>query len=94
MTDHAITNDLLRALVQTMPPVFDSHALIVRAMHTYPQLYTMDLYSFVASDDPIQQLHASIAKRLLSIDIIEPTRKVPSPNVRGQVSENQEWRRK
>ncbi|MCE9573528.1 MAG: hypothetical protein K8W52_10255 [Deltaproteobacteria bacterium] len=94
MKDYAITKDLLRELVQTMPPVFDSHALIIQAMQRHPQLYTMDLYSFVASDDPIQQLHASIGQRLLGIDTIEPTRRVPSQNVRGQTSENQEWRRK
>jgi hypothetical protein len=77
-----------------MPNVFDSHALIQRIMRQHPQQYTMDLFSFVSSPDPIQSLHASIGQRLLSIDTIKPTQKVASMNVRGQETDNQEWHRK
>lgn len=97
MRDYAVTNDMIRTLILEMPePAFDSHALIQHIMRRYPQQYTMDLYSFVAKDDPIQSLHASIGQRLLGVDVIEKadTDKVPSANVRGNVNDNQRWRRK
>ena len=93
--NYAITNEMLRGLILEMPSAtFDSHALIFRAMQQYPQQYTMDLYSFVASPDPILSLHASIGQRLLGIDAIEPTQKIKTHNVRGEKTENQEWSRK
>lgn len=92
---HAITNEILRSVSLELEEVFDSHALICAVMRQYPREYTTDLYGFVSSADPIQSLHASIGQRLLGIDSIEATaRKVPSLNVRGQVTDNQEWRRK
>lgn len=93
--NYSITNDMIRGLIREMPNgVFDSHALIFRAMQQYPQQFTRDLFLFVDCDDPIQQHNASFAKRLLGIDEIEPTEKVPSMNVRGETTENQQWRRK
>lgn len=92
---YAVTNEMIRALIQEMPePVFDSHALIFRVMQQYPQEYTRDSYAFVESPDPIRQHHASFGQRLLGIDSIVPTVKKKTMNVRGEQTENQEWRRK
>lgn len=93
--NYSVTNELIRGLIREMPDaVFDSHALIFRAMQQYPQEFTRDLYLFIGSDDPIQQHNAAFGKRLLGIDSIEPTRRVPSMNMRGETTDNQEWRRK
>ena len=94
MKEYAVTNEMIRDLIQQLPNVFDSHDVIERIMQKHPQQYTMDLFSFVAKDDPIHSLHASIGQRLLGFDSIEKTEKVPSTNVRGNDTDNQEWRRK
>jgi hypothetical protein len=97
MKDYAVTNDMIRELIEQLPiDDFDSHDVIQHIMRRYPQQYTMDLYSFVAKDDPIHRLHASIGQRLLAIELIEKADadKTPSPNVRGNDNNNQKWRRK
>jgi hypothetical protein len=60
-------------------------------MQSNPREYTIDLYAYVDADDPIQQLHAAIGKRLSGLGTLRKTCKVNSPNVRGDATENQEW---
>jgi hypothetical protein len=93
--NYAITNTMLQELIDRLPRVFDSHALIFLTMQVYPQEFTRDLYLYVDAVDPILQHNAAFARRLHSIDSIEATdRKVPSLNCRGETNENQEWRRR
>jgi hypothetical protein len=88
-----LTNAVLADSVQAMQPVFDSHALICDLMSRYPQEYVRELHARVHLADPIKATHADIGQALLSVPGIAPTRKVDSLNVRGRVSENQEWRK-
>jgi hypothetical protein len=48
-------------------------------------------YANVGNPDPIRETHRQIGIALLGVPGIPPTRKVNSPNVRGPVTENQEW---
>jgi hypothetical protein len=94
---HSITDDILRTVTFDLGEKvdrFDSHAVIFAIMRQFPREYATDLYGFVSSPDPILSLHASLGKRLLGLETLTPTEKVKSMNVRGEETENQQWRRK
>ncbi|MEO8842498.1 MAG: hypothetical protein ABI704_13070 [Kofleriaceae bacterium] len=97
--NYAVTNDIIRELIREMPDsIFDSHALIFRIMQRYPREYTRDanavLENTAPGTDPITQHHATLGTRFSGIETIAATpRKVSSMNVRGQNTDNQEWRR-
>jgi hypothetical protein len=89
-----ISDVMLAEIVNALPPVFDSHAVIREMMRRYPQQYTTDLFGHVENKDPILSFHSTIGVRLTRFEDIERTRRISSDNVRGQKTENQEWRRK
>lgn len=89
-----ITLPMLVDAVAAQGAVFDSHAIIRWLMTNYPQEYVRDLFECVASDDPIQTAHAQFGLALHEVPGIRPDSKVKSMNVRGQVTENQQWRKK
>ncbi len=91
---HSIRDEVLRSITSELGEEFDSHDVIFSIMRQHPREYVTDLYGFVSSPDPILSLHASIGKRLLGLDTLTPTKKVKSRNVRGEETENQQWRRK
>ncbi|MBK7078173.1 MAG: hypothetical protein IPH44_38500 [Myxococcales bacterium] len=91
---HSITDDILRAVVAELGEEFDSHDVIFSIMRRHPREYATDLYGLVESDDPILSLHASLGRRLLGLDELTPTKRIKSMNVRGEETENQQWRRK
>jgi hypothetical protein len=89
-----LTNAILAAAVTSIPEtVFDSHAVIQVLLTHYPKEYARELYACVDEDDPIQGLHAEIGMNLHDVPGIAPTRKVPSLNIRGRATSNQEWRK-
>jgi hypothetical protein len=91
----AVTNEILSESINRMKePKFDSHAIIRDVMTNHPKEYTKGLYGHVGTDDPIQTFHARIGSSLAGFPSIEKTEKVLSLNVRGQVTENQEWKKK
>ncbi len=89
-----ITDEILRAAIERMPPTFDSHGFLQELMTIEPHAYVKELASKLHTKDPILQTHADIASRLLKFPNIEKTSKVPSDNVRGRPTLNQEWRKK
>lgn len=88
-----LTDEVLQAAITKLPPTFDTHAVIREMMKLEPRLYAEDLVAAPGAD-PILALHASIGSRLARFDKLEKTRKVYSPNVRGEDTENQEWAKK
>jgi hypothetical protein len=60
-------------------------------MTTYPQEYVREEFANVGKLDPIRETHRQIGIALLVVPGIRPTQRVNSPNVRGPVTENQEW---
>ncbi|MEP6652250.1 MAG: hypothetical protein ABJA82_02765 [Myxococcales bacterium] len=91
----AVTDEILSASLDRMKEAtFDSHAVIRDLMTYHPQEYVTDLASQVASKDPILTYHAGLGSRLANWPSIERTTKVMSVNVRGQVTENQGWKKK
>ena len=88
-----VTDQILSAAIESLPPTFDTHAVIREVMTRSPREYADDLGATPGSD-PILTLHASIGSRLAAFDTIAKTRKVSSTNVRGQDTENQEWKKK
>jgi hypothetical protein len=93
-TNNALTDEILNEAIEDMTaPTFDSHCVIRQLMKRHPREYATDLH-VTAGQDPILTLHATIGSRLSSFEMIEKTRKVKSMNVRGEETENQEWRRK
>lgn len=91
-TTNSLTDQMISQSIERMDQTFDSHALIRDLMRNWPRAYATDLDASIG-DDPIRVLHSAIGTRLLSFDTIVKTRKVDSPNVRGETTENQEWRK-
>jgi len=92
--NHFLTDAMLEASIQRMDEDFDSHAVITDLMTHSSQDYVRDLYAHVDHSDPILAHHAVLGTRLGSRQSIERTQKVFSPNVRGQTTENQGWRKR
>lgn len=91
---HSITDEILQSITTELGEEYDSHDVIFSIMRQHPREYVTDLYGFISSPDPILSLHASIGQRLLGLDTHTPTKRVKSRNVRGEETENQQWRRK
>lgn len=88
-----VSDDMIRALIQEMPEVFDSHALIFRIMQRHPQEYVRDAFALInENNDPIHLLHMRLGARFEGLGLTK-TRRVTSTNVRGENTENQDWRR-
>lgn len=91
----AVTDEILSASIDRMKQAsFDSHAIIRDLMTYHPQEYVTDLACHVASKDPFLTYHAGLGSRLADWPSIEKTAKVMSENIRGQVTENQGWKKK
>jgi hypothetical protein len=88
-----LTDEILQAAIAKLPATFDTHAVIREVMNIEPRLYADDLHA-ASGNDPILSLHSSIGSRLARFENLEKTRKVNSPNVRGEDTENQEWSKK
>lgn len=88
-----VTDQILADAIESLPDVFDSHAVIREVMTRSPRQYADDLGA-TAGSDPILAFHASIGSRLAAFESITKTKKVVSTNVRGQETENQEWRKR
>jgi hypothetical protein len=94
MNNSALTDEILgEAIEQMSNPTFDSHEIIRHLMRRHPREYATDLH-MTAGQDPIQTLHATIGRRLTSFGVIEKTGSVKSMNVRGEVSDNEGWRKR
>jgi hypothetical protein len=82
---------MLLTVIGPLPTTFDSHDVIRRLMTVVPREYVREEYANVGNPDPIRETHRQIGIALLGIPGIHPTRKRNSLNIRGSVSENQEW---
>lgn len=88
-----VTDEILNDAIAGLPGTFDTHPVIRVVMRRAPRQYADDLAA-TTGGDPVLSFHSTIGRRLTRFDHIEKTRKLSSPNVRGETSENQEWRRK
>lgn len=88
-----LTIAILSTSVGRMRNLFDSHAVIQDLMTHHPQDYVRELYENVQSADPIWATHFAIGRALEQIPGIEKDVRVSSVNVRGQVTQNQQWRK-
>lgn len=86
-----VTDAMLLTVIEQLPSTFDSHAVIRGIMTVFPQEYVREEYANIDSPDPIRETHRQIGVALVSVPVIRPTRRVNSPNIRGPVTENQEW---
>ncbi len=93
--NYEITDQMLTDAANRQPVPFDSHAVIRQLMRDNSRAYVHDLYLHYEAghSDPIHTLHSAIGTRLAGLGTLVPTQKVRSMNVRGQETENQEWRR-
>ena len=95
-----LTDTILMSVVGTLPDTFDSHELIQAVMTSHPQAYVRELYEYVESADPIHETHKHIGLALKAItaitalDGIKAGDRVKSVNVRGRVTENQQWHKR
>jgi hypothetical protein len=88
-----LTDQILEQAIVAIPEVeFDTHRIIRELMINACRQYADDLGA-TPGLDPIMALHSAIGTRMLSISSVKPTKKVLSMNVRGQNTENQEWRK-
>lgn len=87
-----LTDTILEAAISNIDEAkFDSHRLIRELLTRYPQEYARELFEFVNSKDPIQDLHKEIGLSLKKLSCIKANGKVSSLNIRGKMSENEEW---
>jgi len=86
-----ITDAMLLTVIGPLQTPFDSHDVIRGLMTVFPQEYVREEYANVGNPDPIRETHRQIGIALLGVSGIHPTRKINSPNIRGPVTENQEW---
>ena len=85
-------DEVFEQVLDHMPESFDSHDFIFEMMRRFPREYTLSLYEYRRSKDPIQTLHQMIGRKLVSFGdrIVKDDRK-SSQNVRGLPSENMHW---
>ena len=85
-------DDVFEQVLDHMPDSFDSHDFIFEMMRRFPREYTLSLYEYRRSKDPIQTLHQMIGRKLVGFsDRIRTDQKKSSQNVRGLPSENLRW---
>jgi hypothetical protein len=87
-----VTDQILTEAIESLPEVFDSHAVIRKVMTQHPRQYADDLGE-TAGNDPIRTLHAAIGSRLAAFEAITKVEKVSGTNIRGGENENQQWRK-
>jgi hypothetical protein len=87
-----LTDQIIADAIAQMPETFDSHDLIREVMTRAPRAYADDLAA-TRGDDPIQDFHAAIGRRLVGFPSIAKTPVVTSMNVRGRETENQGWKK-
>ncbi len=88
-----LTDSILATAVVSQPDVFDSHAVIFDLLTHHQAAYILELHAHIAVADPLKTVNAKIGARLLHLPGIVANGKVPSVNVRGQVTENEQWRK-
>jgi hypothetical protein len=85
-------DEVFEQVLDHMPDSFDSHDFIFEMMRRFPREYTLSLYEYRRSKDPIQTLHQMIGRKLVGFsDRIRTDQKKSSQNVRGLPSENLHW---
>jgi hypothetical protein len=85
-------DEVFEQVLDHMPESFDSHDFIFEMMRRFPREYTLSLYEYRRSKDPIQTLHQMIGRKLASFgDRIVKDEHKSSQNVRGLPSENLHW---
>lgn len=88
-----LTDDLFASAIRRLPDIFDSHAFIFELMRSHSQLYVRELHRLVNSPNPIEATHGVIGHALGRTSIIEMHGRVRSRNVRGEMRENQQWKK-
>jgi hypothetical protein len=91
-----ITEETLTACVVPMLPrdAFDTHDVIAEQLSKRTE-YLDELYEYRDQQpDAHRIVHGLIGKALAQHPLIVKSRKVKSTNVRGDLTENQEWRKK
>jgi len=85
-------DEVFEQVLDHMPESFDSHDFIFEMMRRFPREYTLSLYEYRRSKDPIQTLHQMIGRKLVGFsDRIVTDERKSSQNVRGLPSENLHW---
>lgn len=85
-------DEVFEQVLDHMPDSFDSHDFIFEMMRRFPREYTLSLYEYRRSKDPIQTLHQMIGRKLVGFsDRIRTDQRKSSQNVRGLPSENLHW---
>lgn len=92
MNEDNVTDAMLTAITLELPIPFDSHAAIRAVTRRHPREYATDLAAN-GHPDPFVGYHGKLAQRIGRLGTVVPTRKVVTPNLRGDDSENQEWTR-
>jgi hypothetical protein len=88
-----ITLEMLIEAAAAQESIFDSHAIIRWLTKVYPREFTREQYDCVAHLDPMQLVCAKISSGMHKVPGIVPHGKVKSMNMRGDVTENQQWRK-
>jgi hypothetical protein len=91
-----LTDDLLRKSIGRMKnELFTTHEVIVDLMRNDPSSYIEELNCVAREfpNRPFQVLHSRIGKQLASLvgSKIEKSERLPTLNIFGYDSENQEW---
>ena len=93
----AITDTILEEAVRAQPAdEFDTHDIIFWLSRNRPRLYVEDLYRALEDQgDPFKRLHTAIGIRLAGLTAVVEQQHIKgrSPNVRGETSECEVWRR-
>ncbi len=88
-----LTDVIMAAAIGNLEDVFDSHAMIQQIMTNHPHEYIHELYGNITASDPITITDAVIGKSLHRVPGITTHGRVKSPNIRGQITDNQRWRK-
>lgn len=88
-----ITRPMAAAILNSLGPSFDAHMIEQRVLRLYPIAFAEELLRFRATADPLRQFSAAFAQWVdqTFAGQISKTQKVPSANLGGQTSDNQEW---
>lgn len=93
----AITDAILDEAVRAQPSgEFDTHDVIFWISRTHPRPYVQDLYLALQDEsDPFVSLHTAIGIRLAGLTAVLEQQHIKgrSPNVRGETTECEVWRR-
>ena len=90
-----LTRTMLVPILNSLGPTFDAHQVERRTLRRQPIEFAQELLRFQGCNDPLQQFNARFA-RWIDTEFrghLTKTRKVRSPNLGGEDSSNQEWRK-